>query len=573
LPPQFWNKQTLSRLAFLAATIWIAHFFHSQNFGLYEDDYAFISPALGWNLSDLLHRTASVIKNWPQGRPIGFFLPPFLSFIGTHIGGLSATYLIAFGIITLNACLFYTLLKRVTKESTAFIGALAFCLFPADTTQPFLMHAFGLQTSLTFLLLASHTYLAGRRSLPYLIIAGALLTYESPFMVFLGMPLLTGQIKWNRAWRKEFIRHIVLTLVVLLIIIAIRIALGEQRAVENLSTPIAIPLKIIAGICIGPAVSLALFFSGPINTLLNWNAPLAIVFVSGWLILISAVCWRTVKLLKEKRHRPAAASQETVMNSPTSSAYTLPIVQLFLAACVFLGLAYMTSFTHFPPIATSGRGTSVHLAATFGGALLFACLCSVWLSAANAHRLKNLARLGFVVYFMIVIAYRFSIQLDFKQAWQNERSFWSSALENVPDLNDGTIVFVLDHDLPQTNYILSNSWADPIMLSQIFHFPIDWKTPPRLFVVQSDWAEHLIRDGDHFKWQVPVATWPTHWEILPNANVILLEMHDGVLIRRAGSIQTNGQDFELKPLTANLGFAKGPLYNYLTDQTNDQSLH
>jgi hypothetical protein len=76
-PTQFWskNKHALSTLACLALTIWVAHFFHFRDFGFYEDDYAVVSPAIGWNLSDLLNHAARVFVAWPQGRPLFFSLP------------------------------------------------------------------------------------------------------------------------------------------------------------------------------------------------------------------------------------------------------------------------------------------------------------------------------------------------------------------------------------------------------------------------------------------------------------------------------------------------------------------
>jgi hypothetical protein len=193
--------------------------------------------------------------------------------------------------------------------------------------------------------------------------------------------------------------------------------------------------------------------------------------------------------------------------------------------------------------------TSVHLAATFGGALLFACLCQSFLAFAQSRRLKNIAIILFSLYLSALGAYCFSVQLDFKQAWQNQQTFWTNAIGQMPDLADGTMIFILNHDLPATRYIRTNSWADPIMLAQIFRFPSDWKSPPRLFVVPMDWTKSIVQENGQFSWEVPAATWVAHWEELPQSNVILLEMENGKLVRRYGSILIDGQPLRLKPLS------------------------
>ena len=127
-----------------------------------------------------------------------------------------------------NGFLFYFLLRRIELARVALIGAIAFVLFPADTTHILLMHALGLHTSLTFLLIASHCYLSGRKTLAYVLSLGSLLTYESPYMVFLAVPLLCRP--WDRKLVKEMIRHVAVWLGILLAVVAIRAVLGEGRS-------------------------------------------------------------------------------------------------------------------------------------------------------------------------------------------------------------------------------------------------------------------------------------------------------------------------------------------------------
>src|SRR5207302_4136088 len=112
-------------------------------------------------------RFETVFTSLPQGRPLGFFLPDLLSFIGDKLGGLPAIYLIGFLVVTLNTFLCYRLLRVRVPPAPAVVGAAVFCLFPADTTKILLTHDFQLQPSLTFALLAALAYSAGRRPLAY----------------------------------------------------------------------------------------------------------------------------------------------------------------------------------------------------------------------------------------------------------------------------------------------------------------------------------------------------------------------------------------------------------------------
>ena len=47
------DKNVLFTLVFLSLTIWVAHFLHFLDFGLYEDDYAVISGV--WRTPDFLN--------------------------------------------------------------------------------------------------------------------------------------------------------------------------------------------------------------------------------------------------------------------------------------------------------------------------------------------------------------------------------------------------------------------------------------------------------------------------------------------------------------------------------------
>ena len=570
------NKNTLLTFALLALIIFVAHFLNVLHFGLYEDDYFYISP--NWNFPAFLDAAKSALLTWPQGRPIGFLLPPLLSFVGSQLGGLPAIYGLGFLILCLNTCLLYLFLRKVSTETIAITGALAYCLFPADTTHILLTHAFQLQTAMTFWLVGAHWYLAGRRILAYLAVTASLLSYESAFPVFLAIPLF--RTTWDRALARELFRHALVLAGIMLAVVAIRLLMGEER-VGNLPAEdlLTLPVTIAKSMIMGPAVSMLQFAYAPLRAQLYWSWQLT--------TLVAAPLAATLWLL-----RPPAQGSTPDDASPVAGGH-LAIWQLSLTAALMLCLAYVFSFTHYPPVEFFGRGTSVHLASALGGSLLFACVWSQIIAFANRFRLRNIALVIFSLYVSALVGYRLLIQADFARAWDNQRSFWTSAVDLLPDITEGTVIFVVDKDLPQTQLILSYSWAYPLILAQLFEFPDHWENPPRLFVVPELWFMGLsmvtddgpgaARDvgtpqartraavapgsgsGKHFEWMVPTATWDSHWEILPDGNVVLLEVENGTLVRRQGTMSIGGLDLNLKPLPpgAALSHQRGPLFDVL----------
>ena len=539
-------------MALLAVVVYVAHYLNLLHFGLYEDDYYYIGPNSNW--ANVLVELKAAMLTWPQGRPIGFALPPLLAFAGASAGGLPAIYLIGFLIISLNTGLFYALLRRVGTETLAVGGALAYCLYPADTTHILLTHAFQLQTALTFWLIGAHLYLSGRGLLAYVAAAASLLTYETPFLVFLALPLLGRST--GRALLREGFRNTVILAGITALVVLVRLKLGEERlgGISQQDLP-EIAVNIAKSMVMGPIVSLQQLAFAPLRAQLYWSFQLTLICA----VPLAAMLWLWRR-----------ADRDAVPDAPASR---LPTARLYLAGGVMLGLAYLLSFTHYPPVEIFGRGTSVHLASALGGSLVFGCLCSQVLAFAKRFRLGGVAMVGLSLYLALIVGYRLLIQADFARAWQNQREFWTSAIELLPDITDDTVIFLVDRDLPQTTFILAHSWADPVVLRQVFAFPSHWLNPPRLFVVPEDWSRGLaIVDlgsssglGKHLEWMVPEATWESHLEVLPDSNLVLLEMEGGKLVRRQGSLNIGGVQFRLRPVASGgkPDFPRGPLFDLL----------
>lgn len=528
------SEQTIALLA-CAALAWVAQFHRLLDLGLYEDDYWFIAQAMGKDLGYLAERS-KVFVTLPQGRPLGFFLPDLFSFIGDKVGGLPAIYVLGFLVVTLNAWLCFRLLRVRMPAAPALAGAALFCLFPADTTKILLTHDFQLQPSLTFLLLASLAYASGRLPLAYVLSVGSLLTYENGFLPFLGIPLLLRP--WSRATVREMARHVLILGGIFVVVVVVRLTVGEDRAVTSAGDLGTIVPRIIGSIVIGPARALALFGWGPLRMLPTWD--LSMLLLSGG----TAVVLTGLLYLWRGSLHPGPRWRE--------------IAEIAAAGIVLLCLAYVLAFTHYPPTATNGRGTSVHLGATVGAAVLFASFA--WAALRLSRPL-----LGAVVvsaYLALAGGYYMTIARDFADSWQVQRAFWHEVAACCSDLRDGTVVLAEWDGQPGAFFIFTNSWADPLVLERIFRIPREWTTMPRLFSI-TDWRSRLQPEGDGFRWLVPEATWDEHWEQLPQGNVILLRREAGHLVRVEGSVDVDGHALVLKSREAPAPLGHGPLWTAL----------
>jgi hypothetical protein len=324
---------------------------------------------------------------------------------------------------------------------------------------------------------------------------------------------------------------------------------------------------------IGPIRSLLLLVYGPVTAIRGWDGEALLVF----LLTLSLWVWVLARLSPgtsgQERNRPAPTSwlRPPMPRGLHALLVSSRAAQLFLTGIVLLALGYALAFTHFPPTAVVGRGTSVHLAATIGGSVLFASLASGLLLVARAPWMRACVVALLSVYFSLLVAYHLTIQRDFAKSWEIQRAFWTSVAALAPDLADGTVLIFESESPSETRFIDTNSWADPLVLRHIYRFPNGWQNPPRLFTVERGWTRRVQAEDDRLHWWVPAATWNEHWEDLPDSNVILLRRVDGRLTRIDGSIALQGKMLMLKPREprASGQWEKGPLYGYLIDSRLD----
>lgn len=545
--------KTLLLLAFTTGT---AYFLLYREFGLYSDDYTFISRPFAWDLEQLLGHIAGAIRTWPIGRPIGFILPQVAAYAAAHAGGLPSVYLIGFGILTLNSFLVYLVARQVAPEFLALIAALAYALFPADTTRPFAMHATGLQTSMTFMLVAALLYLAEKRPLAYVIAAASLLTYESGFMPFLAVPLLKPH--WERGFSRVWLKHVAVCLALLAAAFLYRRLTNDERTGALSAEPFEMALRAVGGMVMGPIAALSTFPSRFLTPWLNLDQTLALVMLGAFVVL----GWR---LLKSQPASPAVRNASRFDFNFDSLWKWLRATHphILVASLVMLALGYSLSFTHFPPIAIQGQATSVHLAATFGASLLFGWICYALWTSLQLTSSRIVFTLCLAFYLSTLVGFGFLVQRDYRSAWSIQKQFWQQTLDLVPDLEDGTVILAVQDGIPQTQYINATSWADPLVLPEIFAFPKEWETPPRVYPVSGDWASQVSVQGGEF--ELFSSPWPGQWVELRPGQVVVLESENGKLVRLDQVVEIQGHAFQLKPLRTggNPAFAQGVLYQFL----------
>lgn len=499
-----------------AALCWLAQFHHLGDFGLYEDDYFFISEAMGKSPAYLAARLQTAITTLPQGRPLGFFLPDLLSFVGDKIGGLSAIYVLGWLIVSLNTYLAYRLLRTRVPVAPSIVGSAVFCLFPSDTTKILLTHDFQLQPALTFALLAGLAYATGRTWLTYVIGAGALLSYESGYLALFGLPLLARP--WDGRLPVALVRNAAGLLAVMVLAVAARFVAGEGRATSSAGSVGSIVAPLLGSLVLGPARSLAGMFYGPVRAIPTWDSETVVCAIIALVAFVGLLGYATGLFTRGVAMQGAAT--------------IAPAAKTAAAGLVMVVLGYGLAFTHFPPNALVGRGTSVHLGATIGMAVLAAGLA--WLLLQTRLRV---AVAVISAYLALAVGYYVTIERDFVRAWQMQRAFWQQLVACCSDFQDGTVLIYELNPGDEPQFIFSNSWADPLVLGETFAFPSGWSTPPRLFSLTT-WQERIQVEGDHLVWWVPGASWDEHWEVLPQKNVIVLRGDGGGHLERVTGVIT-----------------------------------
>lgn len=533
-------KYHIPVLSFIALTVFISRFLYLNSFGFYEDDYYNIPPYLNIPAGELFGLIKINLTNWLQGRPLSF-LPYVFSLTGFTIAGLPGLYLIAFIINTINGFLVFLILKSIISEPGIFAlsGTLMFCLFPSDTTKTLLIHSYLYQMSVMFFLCATYLYLNNHKLISYLIALLCLFSFESMFILFFAVPFL--QKNRSHDFKKSYLIHLTVLVSFLILSFLYRKISGETRVEELTGNAADYFFKSAVSFIAGPLVNLYLLIRAPFATLKSIDLIsflFVIVFVIVLYNVLSKMKPQNADDFKSKFFNLGLNRLKFQFNYTVSERLN-ECLKLIPVSVLFVCFGYVLSFTHYPPTAVAGRLTSVHIPAAFGVSLLFAiCVTSVLELLSNDR--QKIIWTGIVSFYIsVLVGYGLIIQKDFVKSWENQRNFWTRVINLCPDLEDNTLI-ILDNSnkkLPSTNYILSNSWADPVVLQRIFSYPKEWKNPPRLFVLNNGFENRVIQINDTLKWKVPEYTFFSEYEPILDSALIILKTDE------YGNISRDNSDF------------------------------
>jgi hypothetical protein len=501
----------------LACVVLFSLYVRVADYGFYEDDYWGIVPWFKTSAAELWKTTISHLETWPTGRPLNHILPKWFSWLGYHLAGVEGIYFLGFLVHSLNAFLIYLLLRKWLGHWAAILAGCLLVLIPADTTRIFLLHSAHVHTSLTFLLIALLINRTRFWPASYPIAGLCLLSYETAFLPFIVFPLFFAD-RQKRVSR--WLLHLTGCGVVLAIVFGIRLHLGDARANSVVSAPGEMLWKMVSSLWIGPETSLAILGKAAVEAP-HAQPPFAFLFAAlvAFLLAVS----------------PRLINEPLEAESPNRS----KIGAVFLAGLAAWIFAYALTLTNYPPIQETGRLTSTHVAAVFGLACAIAALAAYLRSLGHsAIRLAVTAIMAIVVGWLTL--YSFRIQSGFAYTWAQERRFWQQIFQLCPDITPKTRIFISGKEGRQSEFILTNSWADPLVLGDAF----SWGEGPILLYYDGMGAAADIRfENGQVTWK------PHYWadkrETLDLNDVIILK-DDGNDLSRIDQLEIRELPFPLK---------------------------
>lgn len=537
--------KALPSLLLITVAVVLAQFARLPQFGLWEDDHWSVSPYLNDPVSHLGQAFESTFTQWPTGRPLNHFLPQALSRIGSALGGLEGVYVLAAGWLALNGCLVFLVVRRVLSGAAALVAALAYVVFPADTTRILLVHAAHVQGAMTFLLLGLWLWTSGRawRVLSYPVASLALLAYESAYLPFLAVPLLWsgGRRATLRIWGV----HLLLCAATIGGDAAIRFSIGDVRATDAVDHPDQTVSRVLSSMVIGPATSGRSMLTSARNGVkhLDAYAVLAASLVALGLLLVL----RTEPARGQPVASPPGPRWPAWLHREAPDDPSLPWWWLFLGAVVVWCGSYALTVTKFqyPPTQTMGRLTSTHVAAAWPASLALAALFEGLRGRGQVGR--RLAVAAFALWLAGTVGYTHYLQREYVRAWGLAKTFWRQVMNLAPEVGPGWAVIVKGEPATGSRVILSNAWSDYHVFRLIFA-PGNATGGPAF--------AHLGRLGEYIQFREAGGRvewnpefWTGEFRTLDPARLVLLHDDHGVL-RRVAQVATAAGTLRADPGTA-----------------------
>ncbi len=522
-------------LILLGVSAWCAHYWKFQSYGLYEDDFHFAFDGwyrYGWDF------ITQYLYEWPEGRPLGWITLLTLLNISGFFGKLPAAYLLGYLIFLSNSILFYYLMKRLcASHALAFLGALGFILFPADTTQMFLTHSLKLQISLTYTLIAFQLFLLEKKTPAYIFAFLILINYETPFAITFLFPFFRSKLRWKEIWN-----HILILIMIMLVYFLIRYFFMMDLRTDELVSDFSKPVEnIIFSLFNGPFISLLSFIRGPIFAVRHWKPILFWVFAAavGSFLGLSFI-FQSKFTFSGKRdvrvdihHALLKASGRILIPREV-----LDVLLILLRALLMLVFAYFFSFTR-PALAVAGKVTSSHLGATIPASIIFASL--VWLILYYAKRFQVywIGMLLFSIWMGGLFSYRWLIMEDYQKSWLYQRWYYTQVFDLSPDLSEADWLIVMPVDAYQETFI----YTYPIYSEAVFYRMLAYYVPIHIIFLDNPVIKQFLDiDG-----QVVYQSLDEARFLNDEDRLVVIYYEDGWMKREAEFVMLAGQVFDVVP--------------------------
>ena len=476
----------------LGGIIWLANFIHAGSFGIYEDDYIMVLPAIGRSFSELLSANWGYLAGWPQGRPLFWVINDTGCWILYHLGGLNALYLLGFVLQWVVGIAVFQFLLRFFNFTPSFLGAVFFGVFPADTSKQLIMHQALLPLMTLFTLAAINFYRKQKWVACLIVLFLICLTFEPYLLVFVGAGLLFHRNKNKKNFNIFYLTPALMIVLVLFFAFGFRKVLGEARVVSLLSDPWGPLQNALLSLLIGPLnlLLITLSRSGQVLLQADWTERTAWGFVALALAFF---------LLGNKGARQKMKSK----HGKSESWWVLAGALLM----TIVPYAYRFIPDYFPPIVNIGRLSSLHQVSALGGSLLLAWFIEKTLKIQSNTKVILVA---WIIWITSFLALGLRVQTSqYVRSANLQQKFWMDVACQIGDWKPGFPI-IIDFD---SGYENGNEWRpgtegfSPYWLSnyptkcltQLFklpdNWPRQWPEAPSLYIYYPSMPQWLDGEG------------------------------------------------------------------------------
>ena len=523
------NQSIKNPLAFLLLLLicFFSIYFRFFEFGLYEDDISRFNFFLKDN-NERFDSFKSYLNNFSMGRPLGLI---FLNYIPSYlfdVGGLKSLYLFGLIIFSVNSFLVFQILKNSFPLYLAFFAAIFFIAFPLDALKPTIVRTFIIQISFFFCFLSCLIYLKGKKIISFFLFFLTLFIYEISIFVFLFVVFLeTKEIKI-----KNLFKHFLICFLIILISLIIKKNfgnLGRASQFPELSSFSGF-IQILNACILGIAKSSKILILRPLEIFR---------FFEFWMLLpmlfILSILFYVFFSNLELKHKNNQNKNISKINKDKFIILFSSIFFWFTSYSIMSGHRFGSINREF------GRTTSTHLVSYFAIAIAIICVIYFLEKLLIKKYFKNIFKIILITYLSINLFFNLVIQDKIIENWKISKQQFKFIDDNIHDWKDELVIF-LPNLGNKWSYI--NSWANFLILKQMYVFPKEWKSSPVAITVNK---RNLILKNDDLYIK---RSYNSDFEKLDKSKIIIVEYDKKNMkfIRKLGLYNIKHLNYEINLL-------------------------